>query len=297
MNPKVSVIMPTYHRDGMLLNALDSLALQTYSNFEIVLVDDNADPKWSRGVAEIVGCFRQKYPDVELNYIVNEQNLGSAKTRNFGIACASGDYITFLDDDDKYLPEKIEKQIRFMLDHDADYCISDMDLYYDDGVLCEQRKRDYIVSTDMNALIRYHMLYHITGTDAMMFRKEYIQGFGGFDSIDVGDEFYLMLKAIKAGGKFVYLPESHVHACVHRGEGGLSSGDGKIAGENKLYEFKKNYFSNLKKKDIRYIKTRHYAVIAFAELRRKHMAAFVKNAICAAVISPLDCIRILATHK
>lgn len=297
MNPKVSVIMPTYHRDGMLMNALESLAVQTYINFEIVLIDDNADQKWSKGVAETVEQFRIKYPYIELNYVVNKQNQGSAKSRNIGITRARGDYITFLDDDDKYLPEKIEKQICFMQDHDADYCISDMDLYYDDGVLCEQRKRDYIVNTDTNALIRYHMLYHITGTDAMMFRKEYIQGFDGFDSIDVGDEFYLMLKAIKAGGKFAYLPESHVHACVHRGEGGLSSGDGKIAGENRLYAFKKNYFSSLQKKDIRYIKTRHFAVIAFAELRRNNIVAFVMNALRAAIVSPMDCVRILKEHR
>ena len=76
-----------------------------------------------------------------------------------------------------------------------------------------------------------------------MFKKEYLTKIGGFPPINVGDEFYLMHRAINGGGAFGYLPGCQVKAYVQTGEGGLSSGDGKIKGENALYEewnFKKD---------------------------------------------------------
>ena len=127
----------------------------------------------------------------------------------------------------------------------------------------------------------------------MMFKKEYLNSIGGFLAIDVGDEFYLMQKAIEAGGKFNYLPVCDVKAYVHSKTNGLSSGDSKINGENLLYEYKKKYFNRLDKKSIRYIKMRHYAVLAFAEVRRKGYFNFIKYAIQAGISSPLGCIRLL----
>lgn len=297
MVPMVSVVVATYRREQALENALQSLAKQNYPNYEIVLVDDNANEEWNQKVGAIVEAFRKAYPDKTLNYIVNSPNKGSAVTRNIGIHAASSTYVTFLDDDDVYLPEKISNQVACMEEKGADYSVTNLDLYYDDEVFCERRIRSYIESTDYTSLMRYHMLHHLTGTDTMMFRREYLLKIGGFDPIDVGDEFYLMLKAIEGKGVFAYLNRSDVKAYVHRGEGGLSSGEGKINGENRLFEFKKKYFHLLNKDDIRYIKARHYAVIAFAEIRRKGYVAFVKNAAMAFVISPVDCLKLLRKNK
>ena len=293
----VSVVVATYRRDKAVEKALQSLAKQTYSNYEIVLVDDNANDEWNQKIGTIVEAFRKAHPDIKLNYIVNSPNKGSAVTRNIGIHAAVGTYVTFLDDDDVYLPEKIANQVACMEEKGADYCVTNLDLYYDDEVFCERRTRNYIESTDYASLLRYHMLHHLTGTDTMMFRREYLLKIGGFDPIDVGDEFYLMLKAIEGKGVFAYLDSSDVKAYVHRGEGGLSSGAGKIDGENRLFEFKKKYFHLLTKDDIRFIKVRHYAVIAFAEIRRKGYGAFVKNAAMAFVTSPVDCLKLLRKNK
>jgi glycosyltransferase involved in cell wall biosynthesis len=114
MNKKVSVIVATYHRDETLKKALKSLAEQSYPEMEIVLVDDNAAESWNKKVRDIVECFQKEFPSCQLLYMPNEVNLGSAKTRNRGIENASGEYITFLDDDDEYLPNKIENQVCFM---------------------------------------------------------------------------------------------------------------------------------------------------------------------------------------
>lgn len=296
MSPTVSVVVATYRRDEALKNALESLGKQSFTDLEIVVVDDNSNEEWNAKVKAIIENFQQTYPSVDLKYIPNASNQGSAKTRNIGIDAALGEYITFLDDDDLYLPEKVKRQVEFMIEGGYDFSITDLDLYNENDKLIDQRIRSYIKSTDHASLLEYHLKYHMTGTDTMMFRKDYLVKIGKFAPIDVGDEFYLMQRAIDGEGKFGYLSGSDIKAYVHTGEGGLSSGDGKIKGENALFEYKKNYFDKLSPKDRRYIKVRHYAVIAFAEVRRKRYFAFIGNAFKAFFCSPVVCVRMLVSR-
>lgn len=289
----VSVVVATYKREAELKNALESLAKQTYPNMEIVLVDDNGNDEWNSKVSETVEVFRNRYPKIKLECIVNNTNQGSSKTRNIGIHSAHGDYITFLDDDDIYLPDKIRKQVEFMETNQCDYSITDLILYNEDDKKINRRIRSYIKETTVESLRLYHLKYHMTGTDTIMFKKEYLIQIGGFAPIDVGDEFYLMQRAIEEGGKFGYLPGCEIKAYVHTGDGGLSSGDGKIKGENALYEYKKTFFDQLEAGDIRYIKMRHYAVIAYAELRRKNYVKFISNALKSFLASPCNFFTIL----
>lgn len=289
----VSVVVATYKREAELKNALESLAKQTYPNMEIVLVDDNGNDEWNSKVSETVEVFRNRYPKIKLECIVNNSNQGSSKTRNIGIHSANGDYITFLDDDDIYLPDKIRKQVEFMETNQCDYSITDLILYNEDDKKINRRIRSCIKETTVESLRLYHLKYHMTGTDTIMFKKEYLIQIGGFAPIDVGDEFYLMQRAIEEGGKFGYLPGCEIKAYVHTGDGGLSSGDGKIKGENALYEYKKTFFNQLEAGDIRYIKMRHYAVIAYAELRRKNYVKFISNALKSFFASPCNFFTIL----
>lgn len=292
---KVSVVISTYKRDKDLIRALDSLVTQSFRGFEVVLVDDSAEAQWQQRVKDIAASFEGK---LDLTLITNPENLGSAATRNKGIEAARGEYITFLDDDDIYLPEKIEKQLADMEAAGADYGLTDLYLYNENEEIAERRIRSYYHSDDPEELFRYHLLYHMTGTDTFMFKTDYLRKIGGFPPINVGDEFYLMKAAIEAGGKCCYSPHCYVKAYIHTGEdGGLSSGQGKIAGENSLHEEKKKYFSRLKKKDVRHIKARHYAVIAFANLRMKKYPAFFGNALKAVLISPMKSLSIIRDRR
>lgn len=298
MTPLVSVIVATYRREAPLERALNSLAEQTFSQFEIIVVDDNSTPEWNQKVNNIITSFQCKYPQIELCYIVNEKNRGSAQTRNIGIEEARGTYITFLDDDDIYLPEKINRQVNFMLRGNYDYSVTDLDLYNENDQLIDRRTRSNIQETTQQALLEYHLKHHITGTDTMMFRKEYLVEIGKFAPIDVGDEFYLMHRAIEGNGSFGHLNGSDIKAYVHTGENdGISSGESKIKGENDLYEYKKKFFEKLDSKSVRYIKMRHYAVLAFAEMRRKKYGAFIKYAAKSFLTSPVACVGLLLGAK
>lgn len=293
----VSIVIATYRRNDSLKKALESLRIQTYADIEIVVVDDNGNFEWNAVVERIVEEFRQKNPNIPLKYICNEENQGSAETRNIGIRNARGDFITFLDDDDLYLPQKVERQVNFMMENQCDYCITDLDLYDENDRLIERRIRSYICDSSVKSLFRYHMLHHLTGTDTMMFTKDYLLQIGCFEPIDVGDEFYLMHKAIEAGGKFGYLLGSDIKAYVHTGEGGLSSGEQKIKGENLLFEFKKKYFHRLDKKSIRFIKMRHHAVVAYAYLRIGKFGYFFVYGLKAFFISPITSVRLFLNRK
>ncbi len=288
-NIAVSVIIATYRRDVSLKRALESLINQTYETTEIIVVDDNAEAEWNKKVKDIIDEMNLLHPII---YIENEVNKGSAETRNIGIKVATGEYITFLDDDDIYLQNKIKNQVKHMIEKNSDFSITDLDLYDENERLIEKRTRKYIKRNYKEDLLRYHLMHHMTGTDTLMFKKDYLLNIGGFPPINVGDEFYLMQKAIETGGIFSYLPHCDVQAYVHTETDGLSSGECKIKGENELYEYKKSIFGELDIKTIRYIKMRHYAVLAFAEVRRKRVFNFSKNAISSFISSPVDCIKL-----
>ena len=290
----VSVVIATYRRDQALANALNSLTTQTYHDFEVVLVDDNASMEWNNKVKAIVSSYETQ---LQIRYFQNKENIGSAKTRNKGIVESKGEFVTFLDDDDLYLPKKIENQINQMIAESADYSLMNLALYYEDDTLSEIRKRDYLLSNESKNLLFYHLKYHMTGTDTMMFRKEYLMSFGGFEALDVGDEFYLMMRAIISGGKFVYCNTCDVKAYVHTETEGLSSGKAKIDGENRLYRFKKQYLLNLSKRDKRYIRMRHFAVLSFAYLRMKNFILFFVYGCFSFFISPKDCFILLKKRK
>ena len=79
----VSVVVATYRRDAELEKALNSLTFQSYSNIEIVLVDDNGNVEWNKKVSAIVEKFKSNYSNILLNYIVNNPNQGSAKNPKY----------------------------------------------------------------------------------------------------------------------------------------------------------------------------------------------------------------------
>jgi len=103
--PLVSVIMPTYNRAHYLGDSVVSVLKQTYGNFELLIIDDGSSDK----TKNVVKYFVNKDPRVQ--YIFIQHTGCPAGPRNFGLERAQGDYLTFLDSDDEYLPEKLERQV------------------------------------------------------------------------------------------------------------------------------------------------------------------------------------------
>ena len=110
-NPLVSIIIPTYKRTDYLKLTIRSILDQTFQDFEIIVVDDGTPTDENRLLCE---QFQK------IVYIKIENSKGPAKPRNVGIKQAKGKYIAFVDDDDIWLPEKLQKQVN-VLDNNPDF--------------------------------------------------------------------------------------------------------------------------------------------------------------------------------
>lgn len=99
----VSVVLPTYNRAPTISRAVDSVIAQTYTDLELVIVDDSS----TDNTREVVDQYEEN-----IQYIRHETNRGAPVARNTGIENSSGDYIAFIDSDDEWHREKIEKQVR-----------------------------------------------------------------------------------------------------------------------------------------------------------------------------------------
>ena len=119
MGDLVSVIMPSYNTEKYIAESIRSVLAQTYENWELIIVDDCS----SDHTDEIVAAFK----DDRICYIKNEQNCGAAISRNRAIDAAKGRYIAFLDSDDLWHPEKLERQLRFMQDTGAAFSFTAYD--------------------------------------------------------------------------------------------------------------------------------------------------------------------------
>lgn len=119
--PKISVIITTYKRPMEIVSrAIDSALQQTYTNFEIIVVDDSPQ---SIERDKLKHALLKQYGD-SITYLQNEKNLGACASRNKGFNHSTGDYIAFLDDDDQWLPEKNEIMLQYFDTEDVGlvYC-------------------------------------------------------------------------------------------------------------------------------------------------------------------------------
>jgi glycosyltransferase involved in cell wall biosynthesis len=102
--PLVSAIIPTYNREGTVVRAVKSALAQTYENLEVIVVDDGSSDSTLRVLQQFEGRIM----------VLRQQNAGPSKARNLGASSSRGEILAFLDSDDEWLPDKIEKQVRMM---------------------------------------------------------------------------------------------------------------------------------------------------------------------------------------
>ena len=100
----VSVVLTTYNRPKLLIRALESVKVQTFQPKEIILVDDSSDKNATN--------FIKKHLSDDIIYLKHKHNLGLAAARNTGLRYAKGDFIAYLDDDDIWMPTRLESQVK-----------------------------------------------------------------------------------------------------------------------------------------------------------------------------------------
>lgn len=113
--PLISIVMPSYNCSQFIEETINSIVQQTYENWELIITDDCS----TDNSVDLIKQFIQK--DERIKLLSNEVNKGAAMTRNNSIEAAKGDFIAFLDSDDLWLPEKLEKQLIFMQEKGVDF--------------------------------------------------------------------------------------------------------------------------------------------------------------------------------
>ncbi|MDE5628520.1 MAG: glycosyltransferase family 2 protein [Muribaculaceae bacterium] len=221
---EISVIIPTYKNRGALARAIKSVLSQTFSDVEIIVVDDNgAGSPAQIATAEIIEEFSD---DKRVKYIIHQENRNGAAARNTGIFASSAEFIAFLDDDDWFYPEKCELQRNFLLSH-PEY----------EAVYCQGFRKGLLISSDIPAgsLSREILMgKSYMFTPSLMFRRNALLKIGGFDeNFKRHQDYELLLRYFANGGLIapVLKPLFEI---------GVNDGENIISG--KRYEELKNYF-------------------------------------------------------
>ena len=290
----ITVITPTYNRAKYISNAIDSVVLQTYPDWELLVIDDNKpDSDARKATAEVMS----HYTDPRIHYIQNEKNMGGAGARNVGISHAKGEYIAFLDDDDMYLPDRLRVQVEAMEKNGWDVCVMDGATFkYETGEPVSERHQHLWEGMSNDELIRSHMMYHISGTNSFMFRTDFIRKIGGFDMVPSCQEYILMQKALDAKPKFGYLPVTLIKNFQHEGDQ-LSTGPKKLAGQKMLIENKKKYFYLLSGKEKRQVLCRHHGVLFFVYFKMHKYFHAAREAFLCFFTSPTNAVKWVKEYK
>lgn len=118
MEDLISIIMPSYNTGEFIAESVQSVVKQTYENWELIIVDDCSTDNTDK-------VLQPYLADKRIRYLKNDKNFGAAISRNRAIKEAKGRYIAFLDSDDLWKPEKLERQLAFMKEHHYGFTYTD----------------------------------------------------------------------------------------------------------------------------------------------------------------------------
>lgn len=171
--PLVSVVIPLYNREKTVQRAVDSVLNQTYTNIEVIVVDDGSTDK-------SVDKLKKYEGDSRIRVFCQEKNRGANAARNRGIKESQGEYIAFQDSDDEWLPCKLEKQILYMINNGylASFCSYRRHYGQNAQIIPEMRER-----VNHESLRKRLRKGNVVGTPTLVIHKQIVDGVGMFDEI------------------------------------------------------------------------------------------------------------------
>jgi len=202
MNDLVSVIIPTYNREGTILRAIDSVLNQTYKNIEVIVVDDGS----ADGTFDKV----KQYQDERISLIRLPQCMGANVARNVGIKEAKGEYIAFQDSDDEWLEEKLSKQIEYMKRNEYKVCYCAHTLY-DQKIVKYIPENIHDKKRNEENIAEVLKVRNIVSTQTLVIHRSIIKQVGMFDeSLPRLQDYEYVIRLVKSV-KIGYVAESLVN--------------------------------------------------------------------------------------
>lgn len=209
--PRVSVIIPTYNRGDLLTRSIDSVLGQTYEDFELLVVDD--------GSTDHTESVVERYDDDRITYLAHSSNQGASAARNTGIEYADGEYLAFLDSDDVWKPQKLDRQVAELDDRPpewvAAYCgveIGDTDSF-DVAAIARSLGLTRLDNTEgaeggadlIKAVLKDQL--HTSAGSTLLVEASVVEAIGGFDeSFDRFQDPEFLIRVLRHG-KLAYVSE------------------------------------------------------------------------------------------
>jgi len=202
--PKVSVAIPVYNRENYIAQAIDSILAQTFTNFELLVIDD--------GSADNSVAIVRSYSDPRIRLVCHEANGGVAVARNSAIVHARGEYLAFLDSDDWAYPQRLAKQVAF-LDSHPDYAAVGawIEWMAEDGRPLGRIKRKPTSPDDIAAL---RLFQSGIENSASMTRTQMLREHRHHEAYEISGDFDLWAR-LAAKYKLATLPTVLVHRRQH----------------------------------------------------------------------------------
>ncbi|MGG3625217.1 glycosyltransferase family 2 protein [Bacillus gobiensis] len=264
---KISCIVTTYMRPiSILQRAINSIVNQTYPNLEIIVVNDS--PQLT-DLLEDIRVMLTQYDSIPITYLVQSKNMGACQARNTGIEHATGKYVAFLDDDDEWFPDKLEKQYTLICKEKAAlvYC-SHYEIHGNGTrkLVKEELAREGIHEDEFERLL---LANFVGSTSYPLLSLDAVKSVGGFDTNLKSSQDHDLWLRIAEKNTIVYCNEPLVN--YYCSEESISSNM-----INKLQGF--NYLLN-KYKDYYYLNKNIYNYrlnyIAFCCLKNRYYKGFV----------------------
>lgn len=232
----ISVVIPTYNHARYVLQTLDSVFAQTFTDYEVIVVNDGSPDDTAERLRPLAEAGRIRY--------VEQKNAGQATARNVGIALARGEFIALLDDDDLWPPDKLERQLHALRERpemDVAYgrveCVDDqgrpVDVRQDDGSPLSWQK-DGPSGKIFDAILKQ---YCLVSPGQTLVRRDALRRLGAapFDPALWGCDDHDLWLRLARNGQFLFLP----HLCLcYRWHSGSASRDKlrMLRNENKLIQ-------------------------------------------------------------
>jgi len=186
---KISVIIPTYNREKLIVDSIKSVLNQTYKNLEVIIIDDGSEDNTKQVI--------NKIQDNRIKYIKLEKNGGAGKARNIGIKNAVGQYISFQDSDDILYPYKLEKQLNNIINKNSnlDFCKikvifnSSYNFYYPN----ERQEKNVLKGNIFNELLSNG---NFISTQAILVKTKFIKKYYFDPNIPRLQDYDLILRMI-----------------------------------------------------------------------------------------------------
>lgn len=201
MNHLVSVTMNVFNEEKRWLReAIDSVLHQTYENLEFIIVYDNPA---NEELLEFLRNYTKA--DSRVRIVVNDKNLGVSASQNRSLAEAKGMYIVKMDADDISLPDRIEKQMAFLMEHQLDMVAGERTIINEDSMVTADVTRNLPEKPEKAAKLLRHVNFIIH--PSVLYKRELAELAGGYRDFPMSVDYDLWLRAVKKGFKIGVLNE------------------------------------------------------------------------------------------